>query len=400
MKPKTARKAFAAAMAAMALIALAGCGTSAQQPEPGDPEKTPTNVVVVGGDVSCQPTVSPETLAEYFGLAVETDGLVDIVVADGSPRSSIGGAEAASSGAESKKREEIENGVISEALTAAYQDESAAVAEETDLVAALDLASRDFNTASNGGENVVVVVHSGLQTSGVMRFQDGGLLGAEPEEVANAARDELPDLSNVSSLVWLNCAMTSGEQEPLSNSQAKRLKEIWKAVLAEAGCENVEFRDLPYSTPPEGDGELPSVTPVEVERAPVVVDSGAARTYTFSSEALMFLPDSSDFADESEASEVLSEVADALLANPESKALVQASTASYPWDPAYAVQLSQERARATADALSSLGVEQSRISTEGLGFSDAEHVEDIDPSTGYQIPELAARNRKVKITVE
>lgn len=399
MSRKTTRKAIAAAIAAITLLGIAGCGTSAQQPGAAEAEMLPTNVVVVGGEVSNQPILRAADIEGYFGLAVESGGLVDIVVADGSPRSSIGGAGSASSDADSKKREEIENGVISEALAAAYQDESLAVAEETDLIAALDLASRDFNAAANGGENVVVVVHSGLQTSGVMRFQDGGLLGAEPEEVADAASDELPDLSNVSNLVWLNCAATSGDQEPLSNSQARRLKEIWKAVLAEAGCESVEFRDLPCDAPAEG-GELPSVSTVEVERTPVVVDSGAVRTYTFSSEALMFLPDSSDFADESEASEVLSEVADALIADPESSAVVQASTASYPWDEGYAVRLSQERACATADALSSLGVEPSRISAEGLGFSDPEHVDDIDPSTGLQVPELAAQNRKVKITVE
>ena len=84
---------------------------------------------------------------------------------------------------------------------------------------------------------------------------------------------------------------------------------------------------------------------------------------------------------------------------PESSAHVQASTASYPWDPAWALELSNQRAQAVADALVSLGIEAERISAEGLGFSNPDHVDDLD-SSGRQIPEKAALNRKVTIELE
>lgn len=144
---------------------------------------------------------------------------------------------------------------------------------------------------------------------------------------------------------------------------------------------------------------FPSVTEVEVERAPVVVETESAATYTFSGETLMFCPDSAKFVDEAEAASVLSEVA-SVAETREGRVRVQASTASYPWNPEYAQALSQERASAAADALVSLGVEAGRIDVEGLGFGGPNYIEDIDPETGLQIPSAATRNRRVTITIE
>lgn len=382
----------AASALAFALV-LVGCAGS--EPEEGSAEH-PVNVVVVGGQVQNQPAVAPEVVEEYFDLAVASFGVVDIVVPDGSPYSAIGGSGAAFSAASSSKRKELEEVAISQALVTAYREEASALTAETDVLSALDLASRDFNSAGNGGENVAVVVHSGLSTSGLLRFQDG-LLGAEPSEVVQAVSGELPDLSGIDRLVWVNCGLVSGGQEELPRSQQERLKETLSAVLAEAGCASVEFRDLtPGGEPAAG---LPSVTAVEVERSPVVVETESGASYTFSGETLMFRPDSAEFADEAEASAVLSEVASAAGAR-EGRVRVQASTASYPWDPEFALALSQERASAAANALVSLGVEADRIDAEGLGYGGADHVEDIDPETGLQIPSAAALNRKVTITIE
>lgn len=382
----------AASALAFALV-LVGCVGSG--PEEGSAEH-PVNVVVVGGQVQNQPAVAPEVVKEYFDLAVASSGVVDIVVPDGSPYSAIGGPGAASSAASSSKRRELEEVAISQALATAYGEEAPALTAETDVLSALDLASRDFNSVGNGGENVAVVVHSGLSTSGLLRFQDG-LLGAEPSGVVQAVSGELPDLSGIDRLVWVNCGLVSGGQEELPRSQQMRLEETLSAVLAEAGCVSVEFRDLtPGGEPAAG---LPSVTTVEVERAPVVVETESSAVYTFSGETLMFCPDSAEFADEAEAFAVLSEVASAAEAR-EGRVRVQASTASYPWDPEYALALSQERASAAANALVSLGVEADRIDVEGLGYEGADHVEDIDPETGLQIPSAAALNRKVTITIE
>lgn len=385
--------AFAAATALAFAFVLAGCAGGA--PEEGSAEH-PVNVVVVGGQVQNQPAVPAEVVKEYFDLAVASSAVVDVVVPDGSPYSAIGGPGVVSSAASSSKRKELEEVAISQALATAYSEEAPALTAETDVLSALDLASRDFNSAGNGGENVAVVVHGGLSTSGLLRFQDG-LLGAEPSEVVQAVSGELPDLSGIDRLVWINCGLVSGGQEELPRSQQERLKETLSAVLAEAGCGSIEFRDLtPGGEPAAG---LPSVTEIEVEREPVVVETETGASYTFSGETLMFRPDSAEFADEAEASAVLSEVASAARAR-EGRVRVQASTASYPWDPEFALALSQERASAAANALVSLGVDADRIDAEGLGYGGADHVEDIDPETGLQIPSAAALNRKVTITIE
>lgn len=111
------------------------------------------------------------------------------------------------------------------------------------------------------------------------------------------------------------------------------------------------------------------------------------------------MPNAEGFVDEAEAASVLSEVA-SVAETREGRVRVQASTASYPWNPEYAQALSQERASAAADALVSLGVEAGRIDVEGLGFGGPNYIEDIDPETGLQIPSAATRNRRVTITIE
>lgn len=392
------RKKTVASMAAIAiaLTALPGCESSDVSSVTDSNGTEPENVVIVGGDVSNQPSIDEATIREFFDLAIESNGCVDIVVADGDPHSSLGSIGRASSDAESDSRRELENNAISNSLVAAYMESSSADDEETDLMEALDYAARDLNAAGNDGANTLVIVHSGLQTSGMLQFQVG-LLGAEPSEVKDAAAGKLPDLSNVNDVVWVNCGVVSGEQGDLSQSQQLRLKEIWSAVLAEAGCENVEFLDL-TSSQDRSDG-LPYVTAVEVENDPVVVETSETATFSFSSDTLLFQADSAEFASEEDAASILSTVAEEMKGRPESRAHVQASTASYPWDPAWALELSNQRAQAVADALVSLGIEAERISAEGLGFSNPDHVDDLD-SSGRQIPEKAALNRKVTIELE
>jgi hypothetical protein len=85
-----------------------------------------------------------------------------------------------------------------------------------DLLAAIDLAARSVTDAA--GPKTIVVIDSGLQTTGALRFQDqdGALLNANPDEVVDLLRriQQLPNLTGMQ-VVSNGLGDTAAPQQPL-----------------------------------------------------------------------------------------------------------------------------------------------------------------------------------------
>jgi outer membrane protein OmpA-like peptidoglycan-associated protein len=90
----------------------------------------------------------------------------------------------------------------------------------------------------------------------------------------------------------------------------------------------------------------------------------------------------------------------ALALTPRAKVHITGHTASVPdADPDTLIAFSKLRADATKGLFRKAGVPEDRITIEGVGDTRPLQ-EDIDPTTGHQIPAAAARERRVEITIE
>ena len=266
----------------------------------------------------------------------------------------------------------------------AQLDGAAAVTGELDTLQALRLAGQALSTA---GQKQLLVLDTGLSTCNYLDFTNG-LLEAEPEAVISALREAkaLPDLTGVS-VTWSYLGQVAAPQECLTPAQQKNLEDIWRQVLLAAGAAEVTFTpDFASGTANTG---LPAVSLVETSARNLSVELPQ-----LDQTQVAFVGDTARFQDEKAASQAILEVASVLEEHPSLEVYVVGTTAS--GDEAVCRELSRQRALAVCQVLQDQGVEESRLTPLGLGFSDPWHVEDRD-ANGTLVEDLARQNRKVLI---
>lgn len=260
-----------------------------------------------------------------------------------------------------------------------------ATGEEKDVLEAIRLAGR---TLSDGeGDKHLVIMDTGLSTSGLLDFAHGNLLGTEPEQVVSALQDVtgVPDLTGIS-VIWFFLGDTAAPQQELTPAQRESLRTIWEAVLLAGNAASVEFSDaLPGD---EGYAGLPMVSTVAVEADRVIFE----KPLKLDAQKVCFVGDSDQYVDAAAAQEALEPIAVTLKAHPETKVLLVGTTATGRQD--YCRTLSEARACAVKDTLVSMGVCEEQLVAVGLGCEDPWHVPD---TTDGQLNENAARNRKVLV---
>lgn len=176
----------------------------------------------------------------------------------------------------------------------------------------------------------------------------------------------------------------------------------WLTTYAEGLCDGwnatgcADIQAIPASSGARDVTGLPEdPTPAFPSAGPIAQDRGCS--YVLPAH-LTFAGDSAELRPG--AGELLSDATAQLLQDDEGRVFIHGHTASsglYTED--QLIDLSTARAEAVATYLQAKGVHPDRIETRGLGDSQP-LAEDIDPSTGLQIPEIAARERRVEITLE
>ena len=372
-----ARRLIAAGAGTALAVGVAGCSS--------DPVGEPHGAVsFVIGARSNMPAPRLDGLAlAPLRAAVEDQSYVSIVVADGVPE--VTGEkelliEGANDVARDQSRRENERGVEEGILTATADD------EESDMLAALELAARTIRSRETS-PRTIVVVDSGLSTVAPLDFTQPGMLDAEPQEVVSylQQKEALPDLSGLA-VVWQGLGDTAAPQEPLTIGQRRNLEAIWTAILAAAGDPDPEFEDAPLID--EGPEGLPDVTPVPIPQGPECTPGRIVLT----SADVAFQPDSADFRDPSQARSVLQSVAEQLIAAGATATLT--GTTADVGDKPGQIELSRARAQTVADELVDLGVPSNVLSVDGVGSDFPGHVPDHAPD-GSLDPAAAAENRKV-----
>lgn len=360
----------------LGLLLLTGCGDNSAGSAPG------ALAVIVGAHSNMVAPSLLDTVQAEIETAAELGSPATVIVDDGSPSAAAPLSLKTANDNPLYQQDQINQ------LTNLI-DQTRADNPEVDLLAAISLAARSVTDAV--GPKTIVVIDSGLQTTGALRFQDqdGALLNANPDEVVELLRrtQQLPNLTGMR-VIFTGLGDTAAPQQPLPAPARAVLVALWTKIVEAAGGK-AEVKQAPLPSTRTIDG-LPPVTIVPVAAKSI----GPLPSITVLRDGTVgFVPDQAVFRDSAQARAVLADYAREITNG--RRALLTGTTASAGTSE-YRLRLSQERANAVRDLLVSLGAPADRISTRGLGSDFPGYVPDHDPQ-GNLNPIPAAQNRQVII---
>ncbi|HSL07267.1 MAG TPA: OmpA family protein [Pseudonocardiaceae bacterium] len=360
----------------LGLFLFAGCGGSTVSSAPG------ALAVIVGAHANMVAPSVLDTIQTEIDTAAELGSPATVIVDDGSPTASAPLSLKAANDNPLYRQDQVNQ--LKNLI-----DQTRADNPEVDLLAAISLAARSVTEAV--GPRTIVVIDSGLQTTGALRFQDqdGALLNANPDEVVELLRrtQQLPNLTGMR-VIFTGLGDTAAPQQPLPAPARAVLVALWTKIVESAGGK-AEIKQAPLPSTRTMDG-LPPVTIVPVAAKSI----GPLPSITVLRDGTVgFVPDQAVFRDPGQARAVLADYAREITNG--RQALLTGTTASAGTSE-YRLRLSQERANAVRDLLVSLGAPADRISTRGLGSDFPGYLLDHDPQ-GNLDPVPAAQNRQVII---
>ncbi|MGH3901305.1 MAG: OmpA family protein [Pseudonocardiaceae bacterium] len=360
----------------LGLLLLTGCGGGKADSAPG------ALAVIVGAHSNMVAPSLLDTITTEIDTASELGSPATVIVDDASPTASAPLSLKAANDNPLYRQDQVNQ-------LKTLIDQTRADSPEVDLLAAISLAARSVTDAA--GPKTIVVIDSGLQTTGALRFQDsdGALLDASPDEVVEQLRrtQQLPNLTGMR-VVFTGLGDTAPPQQPLPQPARAALVALWTKIVEAAGGK-AEVKQAPLPSTRTIDG-LPPVTIVPVAAKSI----GPLPSITVLRDGTVgFVPDQAVFRDSAQARAVLADYAREITNG--RRALLTGTTASAGTSE-YRLRLSQQRANAVRDLLVSLGAPADRITTRGLGSDFPGYVPDHDPQ-GNLNPIPAAQNRQVII---
>lgn len=268
---------------------------------------------------------------------------------------------------------------------------------EVDYLAALHLAVRCLASLDGYDSKSIVVIGTGLSTTGVLNFQNN-LISADPAVIVELLRekDEIPVFSGMT-VYFQQIGDVAAPQKPMTSVQKNRLRQIYSGIV-EAGGGRFVYNDIianpvneSVSYPPVSPVELPADTPIHFE--PEILESGDAEDVlpepiVLAEEQVTFIGNKSEYLYPDEALNILRPIADHLIANQIDILLCGTTAGDENSD--FAKKLSKKRAETVKKTLVELGVLPDHIITVGLGSADPWHIY----GAGYKSA-AASHNRKV-----
>lgn len=386
---------------ALAIVGLAGCGSSEKTTANGGPQALS---IVIGAHANNMGiNLNNIVVQDTVSNAVKSNGYISVVCVDGEPDPIAANLYEIPDMYKNANTTKLEADALMKANNLLVELASIKANDpESDVLESLRLAVRSLADIS-GMEKTILVMDSGLSTTGVMDF-NRNLILADPDDLADTLYQKaaIPNFEGVT-VIWLQMGDVAAPQEELTSAQRESLTAIWRAIIEKTGG-TVIFSEAPAN--PAGDASYPDVTPVELPNempisydAAVVEEAAAKETESelfnepqfLSEEQVKFIGDSDQYINEASAIEVIAPIADYMVAHPDFELLLIGTTAGDETTD-YSIRLSKARADTVKATLISLGVPEERILTLGLGSSDPWHIYGV--GTGMDDP-MAVSNRKV-----
>lgn len=439
MKRKMMSIALTAVMA-FAITGLTGCGNKDVSKTTETAEVTkPAVAYMIARTANSKPTDSSAPLIQDTMVnCAENYGYSFIVRVDGEPELVSGENMDIDAQFKNASKERLKRDALNRATNLLnIIDEVSAVYPEVDYLEGLRCSAASLQSMDDSyTSRSIICCGTGLGTSGYMNFQNN-LLSAEPGVIVEMLqqREALPDLNGIT-VYWLGMGQVAAPQEKLNPKQSKNLENIWKAVIEASGGEFVPNEYITVSGELNTPYELPSVSIVEVpadkpiafepevlEQAETEVevvfeeetafeesnsekntmeeeteteeetsyekDNAFEEPIALGESQVEFIGDKSEYLHPETAVETIRPIAEYLIKHETVPLLLIGSTAGDNTNES-TLQLSADRAEAVKRTLVEMGVDQSRISTIGLGSDDPWHIKDA----GYDGP-VASSNRKV-----
>jgi OOP family OmpA-OmpF porin len=260
---------------------------------------------------------------------------------------------------------------------------------EADLLGALTQAGQI--TPENG---TIVVLDSGLVTSGPLNFQNPNMFGAQHAEITSflEAQHLLPDLKG-RSLLFVGLGETADPQPALSGEAHDQVGQLWHAVAKKAGatCDS----DLRVALTRNAVTTTVPVSVVKPPPPPIFGDCGT--TVMADNSPVGFIVDTAKFRNPAGAKTFLDSLVTVLKGH--NQQVVLTGTTSSEGSDAANKTLSEQRAAAVKAVLVQAGVAEGRIKTVGAGEHWPGRETDMTKD-GVLIPTAAARNRSVVVELK
>lgn len=263
---------------------------------------------------------------------------------------------------------------------------------EVDYLKGLTLAVETLSSLDGYDSKEIIVLGTGLSTTGIMDFRNN-LLSAEPEIVVDQLRERkaIPDFSGIT-VSWQHLGKVAYPQQSLTPSQLNRLKELYKSLITRGGGKFIA-KDMP--TNPTEKTSYPSVSLVELPSdVPIAYEMKNVMDFktpvALGEEQVRFIPDKAEYIKPAEATATIKPIAEYMLNEDTKITLLLVGCIAGDTNSDYGDELSQNRANKVKSTLVKFGVPETRLIAKGMGCSDPWHVK----GAGYE-GKLASQNRKV-----
>ena len=282
-------------------------------------------------------------------------------------------------------------------------DHLMAQTEEADLFEALHIANRVLRDMDPARENHILIIDSGITTTGHIDMREFNILEAGVTDVIVdrlEAASLLPDLQGVN-VSFFNIGSVAYPQQIHSGPVEDALVTFWHDILQATGARilHMQGRSEGGQARTVGTG-YPFVSPVEFDEPDF--DLSDLRSEVFSAEHLGFIADSSEFINEEYAINILSATTEKLTlflqSSSSNTVYIVGSQAEGPTRNTAGYILSQERAHRIRDLLiSEFNLPEAQLIPIGAGTTPLSWRNTDEFDAGVWRDELASENRVVAI---
>lgn len=370
------------------MFLLAGCANGVSSASTSiDSSQPPQNISIVFSQrENSSACPNPSLLEPYLMAAVKSSSTLTYVRADGEPRQ-VNYEDAdklkASTKANEKNADRENKAKVDDFLDFITGEKSRACNPEVDLLAAITTAATTLHT-TNGNDNVIIVIDSGISTKGRLSLCNGSFLNSDVTDFQNI--NNLPKMQHIKRIEWMgfNCIDDMQSPVPTDYPLDSILKTNINGFFRACGVnEDINWIANSNGTLDMDKDNLPSVTPVDFDISDMFDSNWTS--VKLDNYKLTFKPDSDEFVDENSASTVLSGLAKQLKANPNMRISIFGYIA---WNGPEKGDLSLRRANRLKSALQQMGVTND-INAVGKGAGPYPYLD--------QYGQVNAQNRYIEV---